>query len=262
MFPDLSNLERATVGFTLTFFRVAGLMLFAPLFGSARIPRRFKVLIALVMTIPVYGVVQPQVPMPESTAQLTVGLLGEISFGLVLGMIASFTFIAAQWAGEMVGQQVGFNMSQVLDPQYGGGGSLVSELYFMLTTAIFLIIGGHRHLVLGIGDSITAFPPLSIVFNEDLLDLLLGFLTGATSLALRIAAPMFLTMILVDVALGCVSKTMPQLNVMSAGMAVRGVLGILVLAVGLNVGAGVIRDALVHSLEGIDSMFVTPPGVR
>ena len=54
MFPNPVNFERFAIGFALVFVRVAGLMLMAPLFGSARIPRRFKLLIALVMAIPMF----------------------------------------------------------------------------------------------------------------------------------------------------------------------------------------------------------------
>lgn len=258
MLPDLTNLDRAVVGFTLTFFRVAGLMIFAPLFGSARVSQRVKLLIALVMTVPIYAAVQVHVAMPDSVAQLAVGLVGEIAFGFVLGMIVSLTFIAAQWAGEMVGQQIGLNISQVLDPQFGGGGSLVGELYFMMTTAVFLIIGGHRVMVAGVYDSLQTFPPLSVVFNADLMDVVLRFLTAATTLALKLAAPMFVTMIVVDVSLGCISKTMPQLNVMSAGMAIRGVLGIFILAIGFGVAKEVLVDQLNLSFKAIDSL-VAPP---
>jgi flagellar biosynthesis protein FliR len=51
--------------------------------------------------------------------QLAVGIGGEIIFGFAMGMILSFVFIAGQWAGELIGQQMGFNMSEVFDPQFG-----------------------------------------------------------------------------------------------------------------------------------------------
>ena len=256
MLPNIGNLDQLAIGFTLAVFRVAGLMLFAPLFGSARIPRRFKVLIALVMTLPMVGFDGvSRIPMPGSIGALTVGLLAEIGFGLVTGMAVSLTFIAAQGAGEMIGQQIGLSMSEVLDPQFGAQGSIIGDLYFMLTTAVFLIIGGHRQLVIGVYESMQAFPPLSVTVDDNLFKFLLSFLTGAMELALRLAAPMFVTMIIVDVSMGCVSKTMPQLNVMSAGMAVRGVLGIVVLGFGVSLAAAVLNNQLVMSMHRLDLMI-------
>lgn len=244
--------EQHVVGFVLVFFRIAGLMLYAPLFGSARIPRRFKLMIALVLTVPLMSTdVYAHVPIPRTIGEMTMGLLGELVFGITMGMIVSFVFIAAQWAGEMIGQQIGFNISSVLDPQYGGGGSLVGDLYFMLSTVAFLAISGHRQLVMGVYESITICPPMSVLITPSILDFALDYWKAATSLALRIAAPMFVTMMIVDVAMGCISKTMPQLNVMSAGMAIRGIVGILVLALGIGVVGMVLQGALQFHMGGV-----------
>lgn len=256
----VSRLEPQIIGFVLVFFRIAGLMLFAPLFGSARIPRRFKVIIALVLTLPVIERGLPaSVPIPQSLGLVTIGLVGELVFGMTMGMIASFVFIAAQWAGEMVGQQVGFNISEVLDPQFGGAGSVVGDLYFMIGTVAFLSMGGHVQLVMGVYDSLTACPPLSAYFSPTLLEFVLQYWHAATSLALRIAAPMFVTMMIVDVSMGCISKTMPQLNVMSAGMAVRGIVGILVLALGVKLVAAVLDGAIDDYLKIVLRYMVTKP---
>jgi flagellar biosynthesis protein FliR len=245
MFPELDNLPQFAVGFTLTFFRVAGLMLMAPLFGSARLPARFKVMIALVMAVPMFLHSPANIPMPDSTGRLVVGLAGELALGLLLGLTVAIVFIAAQWSGEMVGQQIGFNLAETFDPQFGGGGSLVGDLSFMLATAIFLIIDGHVSLVHGI----LAMPPLTFVADKSLLAVLLDFLSVASNLALRLSAPMFVTMVIVDVAIGCISRTMPQLNVMSAGMAIRAIIGLIVLIVGIGVSSRVLRDGLLERIE-------------
>src|SRR5438105_13495060 len=88
--------------FVLVFFRVAGLMLAAPLFGSANIPRRVKVLLAIVLAFglaPTVG--RPD--LPETVWGLAAGIGGELIFGIAMGMGLSFTFIAANWAGEIIG---------------------------------------------------------------------------------------------------------------------------------------------------------------
>src|SRR4051812_48337327 len=88
--------------FVLVFFRLAGLTIFAPLFGSARIPMRVKLMLMLVLAMAMAGMVKRPVRLPETSWELALGIGGEIAFGLAMGMIASFIFIAAQWAGEMV----------------------------------------------------------------------------------------------------------------------------------------------------------------
>jgi flagellar biosynthesis protein FliR len=244
-----------TAGFVLVFFRVAGLMLFAPLFGSSRVPTRVKILLALAMTLGMTQVDYAGVRIPDDTWSLTAAIAGELCFGLALGMLVSLVFIAAQWAGEMIGQQLGFNISQVLDPQFGQAGSLVGDLYFYLTMAVFLLIGGHRILVDSVHQSVRVLPPLTLWVTPDLFSLLLEMLLVAMTLALRLAAPVFVAMLVLDVAMGFLSRTMPQFNIMSAGLSLRAMFGLVVVIVGIYVAGEVLQSALLDTLSGVQGMW-------
>jgi flagellar biosynthesis protein FliR len=255
--PDLSQLLPLIPSFVLTFFRVAGLMLFAPIFGSARVSRRVKVMIALVMAYAMVGVKHEPSSIPDDTWLLSLAIASEMALGMAMGLIVSLVFVGAQWAGEMIGQQVGFNMSQVFDPQMGGAGTIVGDIYYMLTLMIFLLLGGHRELVIGIHASLAEVPPGKLLFTQQTLDLVVGFLTTATTLAIRLAAPIFLTMIIVDVAMGGLTRTMPQLNIMSAGMSLRALLGMLLMVLGLYVASGVLSGALDEALQSLPRFWRT-----
>jgi flagellar biosynthesis protein FliR len=258
---DLANFFQLNVaGFVLVFFRVSGLMLFAPLFGSSRVPRRVKILLALVMAMGMTQIDKQNMTLPGDTWSLTIAIVGELCFGIAMGMMVSLVFISAQWAGEVIGQQLGFNISEVIDPQFGQAGSLVGDLYFYLTMAIFLSIGGHRVLVDSVHTSLQVVPPLSLWVNPDVFGMLVSLMLAATTLAVRIAAPMFLTMLVLDVAMGFLSKTMPQFNIMTAGMSVRAMLGMVVLIVGIYVAGFVLQSALIESLAGVQHVWQTGVG--
>ena len=209
-----ANLQQVVPAFVLVFFRVAGMMIFAPLFGSARIPRRVKGLMAVIIALGI----APGVAMPHSHSADDLGARAWASaarsaFGLAMGTVLCFIFIATQWAGEMIGQQMGFNISRSLDPQFGAASSVIGDLYFMLTLIIFLAVGGHRALLIGVRDS---FDCAAAAFGR------------RESLAFRSArsrsspprrawrfnwpAPMLVTMLVVDLSLGCIGKTMPQIE--------------------------------------------------
>jgi flagellar biosynthetic protein FliR len=234
--------------FVLVFFRLAGMMVFAPLFGSGRIPRRVRVLMALVLAVCMcQGVKAPH--LPDTAWELALGIGGELVFGIAMGMVVSFVFIAAQWGGEMVGQQMGLNISEVLDPQFGKAGSLVGDLYFMLTLVMFLLVGGHLEMIRGMRNSFDALPLLSLGMDRPLFELLTNLMAACAMLALRLAAPVLVTMLVVDLALGCIGKTMPQMNVMTAGLTLRSVIGMAVLLLAVSGSASVIKDELVQSLN-------------
>ena len=234
--------------FVLVFFRLAGMMLFAPLFGSARIPRRVKVMLVSVLTLGIASGVGQRVTLPPTTWQLAAAIGGEMAFGLAMGMALSLIFVAAQWAGELIGQQMGLNLSEVFDPQFGGSGSVLGELYFMLTLVVFLSIDGHHAMLRGVRESFDALPLLSVGVDRGVFDTVTGLLGGATVLAIRLAAPMLVTMLIVDLVLGLIGKTMPQMNVMSAGLTLRAVVGMVIVIVGLSMTSSVLRDAVLDAM--------------
>jgi flagellar biosynthetic protein FliR len=186
---------------------------------------------------------------------LSAGLAGELVFGLLMGLGLSLAFIAITWAGEIIGQQMGMTLAETFDPQFGHGGSLVGDLYFMLTLIIFLLINGHHAVVQGLAASFDALPLLGTGIDRGIFDLFTGLLTSATVLAVKVAAPMLVTMLVVDVALGFIGKSVPQINVMNAGLTLRSGLGIAVLVVGLMLTSEVMRDALFESVTAVTDVW-------
>lgn len=237
--------------FVLVFFRVAGLMLSAPLFGSAKIPRRLKVLLAIVLAFGLAPSIAAPPKLPETTWALATGIGGELIFGLAMGMALSFTFIAANWAGEIIGQQMGINLGEIFDPQYGKQGSLIGDMYFMLVLVIFLVLNGHHAMLKGIHASFESLPLLSVGMSRGLFDLVLELLTAATVLAMQLAAPMLLTMLVVDLGLGFIGKTMPQINVMSAGISMKTAIGVGVILASLTLTSETVREALIDSMGSV-----------
>ncbi|MGD0769086.1 MAG: flagellar biosynthetic protein FliR [Tepidisphaeraceae bacterium] len=235
--------------YVLVLFRIAGMMIWAPLLGSQQIPKRIKAMMACVLAASIAPTLVLRVAIPQSAWELALAIAGEIIFGAAIGLILSLIFVAAQWAGEMIGQQMGLNLGQTLNPQYGGGGTVVGDLYFFLTLLIFLSIGGHMALVKGVFDSFAALPLLTVSINQPLLDTIVAVFQGAMVLAMQLAAPMLVTMLIVDLVLGFVGKTVPQLNIMTAGISVRALVGMLVLIVGLGLTSSIIRLNLLSQVK-------------
>ena len=245
--------------FVLVVFRLAGMMLFAPLFGSARIPRRVKGLLVLILALGMTRGVTPPVSLPSTPWGLALGIAGEMAFGLAMGMVMSFVFIAAQWAGEIIGQQMGLNISEVIDPQFGAQNSLVGDFYFMLTLVVFLLVGGHRAMLQGVRASFDLLPLLSLGMDRPLLDLLTGLFQGGDRPG-RPAGGADAR----DHAGGgpgdrVIGKTVPQMNVMALGLSLRSVVGMLVVIVSLTLTVGVMRESVEQSMVDVWKGWTTPP---
>jgi flagellar biosynthetic protein FliR len=241
--------------YLLVLFRVAGMMVFAPLMGSARVPRRVKGLLAITLAAALAPTVTPPAQLPTTIWGLAIGIGGEIMFGLAMGMILSMIFVAAQWAGEIIGQQMGLNLGETFDPQFGSHGSMIGDVYYFLTLMIFMAIDGDRAMIRGVHDSFGALPLLSGGINQSIFGVIIGLFAGATKLAMQLAAPVLVTMLVVDLVLGFIGKTVPQLNIMTAGIALRSLIGTVVIIVGMGLTSTAIRDALLGAMRSMISNY-------
>ncbi len=241
--------------YMLVLFRIAGMMIWAPLLGSTQIPKRVKAMIACVLAAAIAPNLSLHVAIPTSSWGLATAIGGEIIFGAAMGLILSLVFVAVQWAGEIMGQQMGLNLGETFNPQFGGGSSVVGDLYFFLTLLIFLSIGGHLAMIKGVFDSFAALPLLSVSMSRPLLDTIVSVFQGATVLAMQLAAPMLVTMLIVDMVLGFVGKTVPQLNIMTAGISLRTMAGTIVLILGLSLSSSIIRGQLAGTAQLVLRMY-------
>ena len=250
--PDLASFATP---FALVFFRIAGLMAFAPVIGSARVPKRVKVMLASVLTLAMAGSMPEPVNLPTDPWLVALGIGGELAFGLLLGMVLSLVFVAAQFAGGIAGQQMGFNLGGSVDPQTDFGSSPLGDVYFILTMMTFLLMDGHHAMMLGVRSSFDHLPLMSVGVSAELLEVLVGMLMSATTLAVRVAAPITVAMLVVDLALGMIGKTIPQMNLMSVGLSLRSLAGLAIVIFGIGLTGTVLADALNDAMALADAAW-------
>ncbi len=237
--------------FALVVFRFLGIMLFAPMLGSDRIPRTVKLYLAvsLTLSLAVGGAMPEPVAMPKSPWMLAIGLVGELSFGLLAGLMLSLAFTAARWAGGVAGQQMGFNMAGAIDARSDIGGNPLGDALFILTLFLFLKADAHLDMLAGLRESFDHVPPLSFAVNADTLELLVTSLLAAATLAMRIAAPICCAMLVVDLSLGMLGKTIPALNLLSVGLSLRAIIGLVVLLAGFAATSFLLNEAVGQGLD-------------
>ncbi|MEM1011339.1 MAG: flagellar biosynthetic protein FliR [Planctomycetota bacterium] len=248
---EMASLAGVPQQFALVAFRLMGLMMIAPMLGSDRIPRPVKLYLAVAMTLSlaVGGGLPVSGELPQEPWRLAAGIVGELGFGLLAGLMLSLAFNAARWAGGVAGQQMGFNLAGAIDARSDVGGNPLGDLYFILTLFIFLSLDGHHAMLLGLRDSFDHVPPLSFAVDAATLDLLVEALLACATLALRIAAPICCSMLVVDLALGMLGKTIPALNLLSVGLSLRALVGLTIVITGLAATAYLLNGALDEGLD-------------
>ena len=227
-------------------FRVGALMAVAPPFASAAVPRRVRALLAMGLTIGLLPRASASGAAAGTTGQWIIGLGGEVLIGLVMGLAVALVFAAVAAAGDLIAGQMGLSLPEAYDPRGAGGqGSPIGQAYWLLAAVVFFVVNGHHALLAAVAGSFDAVPVMTLAASAPaVVELLLGLLQSATVLAMQLAAPVFVATLAADLAMGMVARTIPQLGVMTAGLTVRAVAGLVVAGAGAAATVAVVRGAL------------------
>ncbi|MCH2132149.1 MAG: flagellar biosynthetic protein FliR [Phycisphaerales bacterium] len=236
-------------GLLMVIFRIGGLMVFAPVLSSRAVPVKVRVLLAFVIGFAVYPVLVslqavPSVPGGLQPFTLLPLVSMEILIGVAIGLLASVPLMALRIGGQLAGQQMGLGFATFYDTHAEDDADLTGQLYFFVALVIFLAMSGLDVVLESLLHTFTNIPPGAIALSEGVLALLVGMLLSAFEIALRVAAPVLAILFLQSIALGYVSRTVPQLNILSLGFPLRLLLGFGVMFAGITVLEAVGFDAI------------------
>jgi flagellar biosynthetic protein FliR len=243
-------------GLLMVLARVGAALLLCPPFAHAAVPRRVRAMMALALTIGLAG----GVSVPAEAQNLTVGafalaLGGEVLIGLAMGLAISLVFSAANWAGELISQQLGLSLAEAYDPGGGGAeGTSLGRAMWMLAVVIFLAANGHHALLRGLRGSFDAVPVMSAVDGNAVVTMLVGLVQSATMLALQLAIPAFVATFAADIALGLVARTIPQAGGIAVGLPLRALTGLIVLIAGIAMSVGVLQGATLNWMQLVQTL--------
>lgn len=215
----------------LVIFRVAGIFVTAPMLSSPVIPPVVKGMISVIVGLAATARLAAPVAMPETWVALVLGIGREMLIGGTLGYAASLLFVGVSVAGQHIGQQMGIGLANVFNPQAEATTSVIAAALNFVALVIFLAIGGHRLLLGGLMDTFAIVPLMSFAPGEGVLEIIVYLLGASFALAVKVAAPVLVTLMLASVAMGLIQRTMPQFNILSAGFQIRVMVALLILSV-------------------------------
>lgn len=229
----------------LIILRASGLFLMAPIFGHRHLSSMIRVgLLILVSLILVSSLSLKPLPLSTSMWQLGGLAFRELLVGVVVGLVFNLLFIAIHTAGSLLGYQMGFAVVTQYDANLSSQVSILGQLWFIVAVLIFLTINGHHLMIRAFADSYELVPPGAAVAGGSFADMFIRLTAYIFVLALKIAAPVTVTLFMTDVALGTIAKTMPTLNVFFMGMPLKIGIGLTVMAMALPAAAWIFERAI------------------
>ena len=253
----------------MVMFRLSGIFILAPIFGSTTIPRTVKVMLVFTLTCCIYpmllnpGNASATMFAPILDRDLNLWLLlpytaMELLIGLVIGFCASLPMIGIQLSGDVIDKQIGIGFADIVNPETGEQSGVMANALFMMALAMFAILGGHRimlRILVGSFETVPIGGFADFTKVEGLVHFVLGLLAVVFQMGFRIAAPLLCLIFLQTVALGFIARTVPQLNIMSVGFTIRILNGTTLMIAFISIAGWVYIDQMMEILGEVAGFF-------
>lgn len=217
---EIINLSSVPI-FMLVFVRVLAFFTTVPLFSYRTIPNTFKIGFVFFLTYIIFYTID--LSTVDIEGLYVILIIKEAIIGLLLGLIAYIIVSTIQIAGGFIDFQMGFAIANVIDPQTGAQSPLTGQYFYIIALLFLLSVNGHHLLIDGMFYSYELIPVDAFIPFRDgaLAEYIIQTFNTMFIVAFQIAIPIVGCLFLVDVALGIIARTVPQLNVFVVGLPIK-----------------------------------------
>ncbi len=221
--------------YMLESIRISAIFMTAPLLGNRNIPVLVKISFAFLLGMILYPVLDKNIALPADTLSYAGLIARQVLVGVVIGFASYILFAAIQLAGQIIDLQMGFGIVNVIDPMSNTQVSIIGQFQFILGMLIFMAINGHHLLLQAVSDSFRLVPINSEGISPATVNKLTDLFYSMFMIAFKIAGPATLALILTNVTLGLIARTIPQMNVFIVGLPLNILVGISAVLVSLPI---------------------------
>ncbi|MGD9970729.1 MAG: flagellar biosynthetic protein FliR [Sulfuricurvum sp.] len=246
--------EGRTVAFMLLFTRFTALFMAVPIFSHANIPVTVKVAMAFFFSIVFFGSV-PALNIPTDALSLTVAILGELLFGLAVGIVLQLAFNVITFAGGQISFMMGFSLASAIDPQSGVSMPIMSQFLSLLALMILLVFDMHHWILLYASESLEAIPLGGFMVTPTLFQYIMHATANMFIVGFMIAFPITALSMLADVIFGMLMKTMPQFNLLVIGMPIKIAVSFIVLIATLSAILMIVMSQTQNAYNFLEKLF-------
>jgi flagellar biosynthetic protein FliR len=239
----------------MTFMRVSGFIFTAPVFGSQLVPKVIKVWASVLFALAL-------VPMVDFSGLPAMGSLAyfvlaarEVLIGILIGFICNFFLHGVEFAGHVLGLQMGFAASTLFDPLSRNDVSVIGRFKGLLAIVLFLAMNGHHVMLSSFSSSYAVVPPSITRLGEGGGAELITATSHIFVVAVRVAIPTLSAIFMVQIGIAMLAKTMPQMNIFIVGFPLKIAVGLTVLGLSLPYFGYMLRHALAGTNANLRSVL-------
>lgn len=235
----------------LMFVRLSVFFIVAPIFSMRGVPGQFKVGFAFFCTILAFFVVSDNETIVIDSSYFVM-IIKEALIGMALGFVAALILYAVQMAGAFIDFQMGFAIANVVDPQTGMQVPIIGNFKYMLAILFLLSMNGHHLMLQGVLKSYELIPAQQLfvpIGSEQMARFISSTFVDMFLIAFQLAIPIVGALFLVDVALGILARTVPQVNVFVVGLPLKIFTGFVLLLITMSSFFYLLNKVLTKMIE-------------
>jgi flagellar biosynthetic protein FliR len=177
---------------------------------------------------------------------------------LLVGFVATLALAGLTMAGTLVGNAIGLNAAQLLNPLTGEQATVMDQFYTMLAGLVFLSLGGHHWLILAMAQTMRFAPVGTFQVDPRILADLMPLSANVFVTAMRVALPVFGTVILTDMALATIARAVPQMNIFIVGLPLKAFVALAMLIVTLPLMESMITRIIREGMGHLANLLAVP----
>ena len=202
------------------FVRIGALLAVFPVLSSHSVPTRVKLFVTIMLTVAVMPSIKFTSPIDPFTQEGVVLAFTQVGIGLAMGLVFVVIFQSFTLAGQMIANAMGLGFSSMVDPATGVNSPVVSQFFTVLVSLIFVVMNGHLLVISMLADSFEAMPLTGSFLSASSLHSLALWGSPLVIWGVMVALPILTALLMVNIALGVISRAAPTLNVFSIGFVV------------------------------------------
>lgn len=235
--------------------RFSGLMLSVPVFSSALMPARAKVIFILAMALVVAPMIPDSLSFIDFKGIYLLYMLQEFLLGILIGFIFDLVFQVFILGGQIIAMQAGLGFATMVDPASKANVPIVGQLYLIMVTLLFLSLNGHLVLIESLIGSYKLMPVGTVNLSTESLWQAVTFSGWMFKEAVLVALPAILSLLLVSMSFGIMSRVAPQLNLFSIGFPMTLLMGFVIIYFSLPGVASQVEDSFAQGMQMIKGLI-------
>lgn len=248
--PGFAGVEIQLWVWLIAMIRPGAAFIAAPVFGAPAVPIQLRLILSLALGMAALNSVTIQLPQDGIASFQGVMLVaGEVMAGAAMGFAVQIGYAAAFVAGETISNAMGLGFAAMVDPLSGQGTQVIGTFLSILATFLLLSMDGHLMLISFIVQSYQAMPPGGAMLSNDAVWNLIEFGGALLGAGVTVALPVGFALVLVQIVMGMLARTAPQLNLFAVGMPVAIMAGLVLLAISAPIMAEGLTAALKAGLD-------------